>query len=390
MAVPQLQSAFDEQEVVATGRFASMTHGQLRKLILAHGGCWAPQVTLRTRWLMVGQDGPPLDRAGRWTKNLERAAALRDAGQPLEILTEQRLLDRLGVAADSPAQRQYSIVELCQLLGISGRMLRSWSAAGLIDPIDDPHGVPYFDFSQVAAARKLCQLMASGVSLAGVKRALTQVRQWLPDDQSLLSCLATCTSERTLLLRGADGRLAEPGGQLMFDFEEPTAPTVAIPPSAQTVEDLFEEAFDHEQAGRWMAAARLYRQAIACEPDDPVLHFNLGNVYAAQQQTEAAIDCYQSAVEQDPAYAEAWNNLGNACARQQRPVAAIAALQQAIACSHGYPAAHFNLAETYAEQGRIDLARRHWRQCLEETTDEHLSQSALERLKTSLRMALPE
>jgi len=389
MASIQLQSALAEQEVVATGRFASMTHGQLRKLVLSHDGCWAPQVTRRTRILAVGQDGPPLDRCGRWTKNLERAVQLRGVGQSLEILTEQQLLDRLNVAdACSRSQQQYSIAELSELLEVSGRILRSWLAAGLIQPCEHRAGVPCFDYSQAAAARKLCQLMASGVPIRSIKGALRQVRKWLPHDTGLLGCLANCASERTLLLRRADGRLTEPGGQLVFDFEESAAPAVALPPQQVTVEDLFEEAYALEAAGRLTKSAALYQKAIEHEPDDPVLHFNLGNVYYSMGRIDSSIRCYQSAVDHDPSYAEAWNNLGNAFGRAGQGYQALTALRQAVACNPNYADGHFNLAETCSEQGHSDEARFHWRKCLDVCKDPALSDAALAALKKSLRLGV--
>jgi tetratricopeptide (TPR) repeat protein len=44
-------------------------------------------------------------------------------------------------------------------------------------------------------------------------------------------------------------------------------------------------------------------------PDDPVLHFNLGNVYAALEDPDNAIKHFVIAIQIDPEYEEAWTNL---------------------------------------------------------------------------------
>ena len=91
------------------------------------------------------------------------------------------------------------------------------------------------------------------------------------------------------------------------------------------------------------------------------------------------------AVELDAGYAEAWNNLGNALAEEHCWPESLAAFETALQHAPGYRDAHFNLAESYFALGRIEVARRHWRECLLANVDDALQRTALERLRTSMK-----
>jgi tetratricopeptide (TPR) repeat protein len=156
-------------------------------------------------------------------------------------------------------------------------------------------------------------------------------------------------------------------------------------PREETVEDLLERALNMEEEGRLGEAADVYRRALAEEPLDPVLHFNLGNVHFAGRALEEAVASYDRAVALDETYAEAWNNLGNALGELKQWPQAIEAFRAALRHAPDYAEAHFNLAETLFAVGRVDKARTHWRACLDHNTSETIAASALERLRTLLK-----
>ena len=85
------------KEVAFTGRLASMSRIQARELIRAQGGNPVPAVSSTTSILVVGQDGWPLRKNGKLTRNLERARLLAKAGQPLAIVSEEDFLASLGL-----------------------------------------------------------------------------------------------------------------------------------------------------------------------------------------------------------------------------------------------------------------------------------------------------
>ena len=98
------------------------------------------------------------------------------------------------------------------------------------------------------------------------------------------------------------------------------------------------------------AALNDIRKAIKLEPDEAVLHFNLGITYHFQQDYSLATAAYQKAIEIDPNLHEAWNNLGNTYYPQQEYALAIAAYQKAIDISSEYNEAWNNLGNIYYSQ----------------------------------------
>jgi tetratricopeptide (TPR) repeat protein len=386
--MPGEPSSVHGKQIVVTGRFATMTHADLRSSIVARGGHWRRQVTGATDLLAVGQDGPSLSASGSLTRNLQSALHLRKEGAALEILTEDELLDRMGLASDgSFVRRSYSLLELARLLDVPGRTLRAWAERGLIQPVEQQQGVMYFDYSQAAAARSICGLLAAGATAAKLRQALLDLQACLPGFVAVVTQLTMLDSTGRLAHRREDGRLMQPNGQLLLEFpaEQDAEDLFAFAPRPRTIEELFEEALDLEEKGRSAEAAERYRLALAEDPHDPVLHFNLGNVLFALGDAAPAAESYRRAVQLDADYAEAWNNLGNALSHLGEAVLSVEAYKTALRSLPGYPEASFNLAETYFALGEVESAREHWQACLQASPKDGLAQSALERLGLALK-----
>lgn len=83
--------------------------------------------------------------------------------------------------------------------------------------------------------------------------------------------------------------------------------------------------------GHWAEAERLYRAAIAIDPQFATGYYNLGMVLKAQGQLSEAIGCYQRAIALNPAYADAHQNLGVALLKGGRVLDALEAFKAAIA-----------------------------------------------------------
>lgn len=56
--------------------------------------------------------------------------------------------------------------------------------------------------------------------------------------------------------------------------------------------------------------AETMKEAIKCDPENPVLHFNVGVIYQEQGRLEEARTYYESALELDPNYSDAYLNMG--------------------------------------------------------------------------------
>src|SRR5262249_45963001 len=151
---------------------------------------------------------------------LEQARRLQREGASLTVLTEEEFFDRLGLASHTEGVRRlYTGAELAQLLRISRERLRAWIQAGLIQPAKEDGGGAYFDFRQVAGAKALAALAGAGATKERLLRSLRQLRTWMPEVEEPLARLAASGARGELLVRLDNGQLAEPSGQLVFDFE---------------------------------------------------------------------------------------------------------------------------------------------------------------------------
>jgi len=165
-----------------------------------------------------------------------------------------------------------------------------------------------------------------------------------------------------------------------------------------TISEALETASRHQQAGRFEAAERIYRQILTVIPDQPdtlhqlgVLAFQLGQQELAVELIgraiaikgsdatfhnnlstvlkgdglldEAAFHC-RRALELRPGYAMAHNNLGVILQAQGRLDEAFAALRCALDLQPNYAVAVNNLGSVLKDAGRVDEAIANFRQAL--------------------------
>ena len=318
------------KRVAFTGRLASMTRADGVALVRKHGGCPVSTVTRHTSFLIVGQDGWPLQADGRRTSKLRKAQALKRGGCEITVIAEEEILSRLGLEQHSEGVRRlYSTAQLSRLLKIPGDRLRKWVAAGLIHAVDQVNGVSTFDYTQVASARSLAGLLEAGVSVDRLRRSIRQMQSWLGDFRQPLLQLAALENNGDLLVRLEDG-LAEPTGQRHFDFADPIErSTVTRVERPATADEWFELACKHEDARRMEEAVDAYRETLLVGGADATTCFNLANALAALGEREQAIEMYRQCVELDRQYAEAWNNLGVLFSEVGRPNEAANAFERA-------------------------------------------------------------
>lgn len=239
--------------------------------------------------------------------------------------------------------RRYTISDLSRILRVSPWRIRRWVKLGLVAPLETEQRLVTFDFHQASLAKRLCDLLAQGASLAAIRRSLEQLRRWLPEDQSPLAQVARLEPER-LLVR-VDDRLLDGLGQQHFDFgDDAEATLTALLDSLADLDELFEAALGFEDAGHLDQAAEAYRRALELDPLEPVLHFNLGNVLYGLEQFPASLASLQEAVRLDGKYAEAWNNLGNVHAELGQYDDAARAFRRSLLLMPGYALAESNLS----------------------------------------------
>jgi protein O-GlcNAc transferase len=110
------------------------------------------------------------------------------------------------------------------------------------------------------------------------------------------------------------------------------------------------------QSGRNDIGIDLLRQAIALNPKSPEAHGNLGNLLKAKGQLDEAIAEYRLAIALKPNYPEAYYNLGLVLGKKGQLNDAVEAYRQAIAIRPDFADALGNLAAALKDQGQFDEA----------------------------------
>ncbi len=371
------------ERVAFTGTLASMTHHQAMDLVGQHGGTAMQHVGQQTSILVVGEEGWPLEPDGLPSIKLETARQLHDKGDPIRIVSESEWLKLLGIEPpERKSQKLYTPAMLCQLLNVSVHTIRRWERAGLIKAVKKVYRLPYFDFDEVASARRLCELAASGVRADQISSSLQRLHAVLPN-------LVRPLAQLEVLARGANGLvfrddlgLIETSGQRLFDFDPPESDqdqnegpsTIPIRPALSlessdrerwSAEDWFREGCQLADANEIDHAIEALRMATIGDPLNPSYHFHLADALYRQKKPHAAIERYHMAVELDHKFLEAWTQLGCVLSEIKDSAGAQAAFQIALELHPDYPEVHFHLAGVLEEQHEKEKAALHWRRYLD-------------------------
>jgi len=379
------------QRVALVGRLASMGRREAASLLRAHGAILVeapdPAVTL----VVIGELGLPLPEGEELDDLLDGPLQQAVEAGSAEVITETQLWQRLGlVEAEQDIQRLYTPAMLADLLGVPVAVIRRWQRRGLIVPVREVRRLAYFDFQEVAAARRLAELLAAGMSPVAIERKLDRLARYLPGVKRPLAQLSVIVEGKEILLRQGDG-LIDPGGQLRFDFDaaENMAPvqTVASSAAAESVpapavapQQLCRMAAELEEAGQLEQAAEMYRAAMAAGGPSPETCFQLAEILYRLGDPSAARERYYMAIELDEDYVEARANLGCILAESGQLELAIAAFEGAILHYPDYADAHYHLAGLLDELGRGDDALAHWQAFLDQAPDSPWAEQARTRL----------
>lgn len=129
----------------------------------------------------------------------------------------------------------------------------------------------------------------------------------------------------------------------------------------------------HEHRGDYAAAIPFYQQALERhqrDKDKAVTWDNLGNVYAAQGESDEAMAAYRWASVLNPTYAPPWHGLGDVYSALGRDDEAIKAYRQAIALDPAAAWPYNNLALVYERRGEYQQAIGLYREALERHEDD--------------------
>ena len=291
-------------------------------LVAERGGTPRRGVTKETGVLIVGELGWPLLGDGRPSNSLEQATSYG-----LPIASERRFLEWVGKAAPEDQARSYSAAQLVSLSKVPEKLVDQLAMFGLIEPNDGLYG-----FRDIAAARQIASLLASGIALSIITKSLHEIRKWLPDARLSNLRLYPESSDRVLIeqLRGRTDKT----GQFVLPIAE----------QDDDPDALFEQAQDAEEANDILLAERLYRRVMKLDTSDAATPFNLGNLMKSEGRMVEAEAAYRSSIAADPKFAQAWHNLADVLDDQGRTKDAVTCLQRAIEADASNPDSVFNLA----------------------------------------------
>jgi tetratricopeptide (TPR) repeat protein len=403
MTTTTSDSATDEllkgHRVALVGKLAGMSKREAQQLVRRQGGTLLDQPDASATLVVVGERELPLGDSP-----LEEAfdPSVYDAVDrgTLEIIPEAQLWQRLGlVEREQHIHSLYTPAMLARLLGVGVPTIRRWQRRGLIVPAREVRRLPYFDFQEVATARRLTELLAAGMSPATIEKKLAGLARYLPGIKRPLAQLSIIVEGKHLLVRQGDG-LLEPGGQLRFDFgaggggDAPTEPssllfasdilafsthTPQAPPL--TPAEMVQLAGHLEDEGQLAAAADMYRSAMAAGGPKAEICFLLAELLYQMHDLPAARERYYVAIELDEDYVEARANLGCVLAELGEQELAISAFEGALVYHDAYPDAHYHLGRILDEVGRAAEAAAHWESFLRLAPTSPWADEARERLE---------
>ena len=353
------------QTLFLVGRMHGVTRRRLDQLVRLRGAKLAAKPSARVTVITVAHsaasDALPDGRV-RMPTGLPSSAPL---------ISEVELRRRLALArAPEASERNLGATDLERIAGLTPTLLACLALFDVLEPVDDR-----YSYRDLVAAREAGRLLAQGVALRHILEASIALRR----RGSHLAETRLAEGPSGELLRELSGQLAELSGQFNMPLEQ----------QARSLDDVVAEAEEAEERNDHTTAETLYATALRADSSDPVIPFNLGNVFDAQGRAADAKIAWQIAVARDPAFAEAWYNLAIAAEDEGHDDLAIAEYRRAMQAQPDYADAQFNLGLLLTKLDRFGDALPVWERYLE--LDPHSTQAAIAKRAVALcRMKIKE
>ena len=325
------------------GALDAFPHRLAARAIEAGGGTLRRGVSRGTDIAVIGHRLVQNVGADRILRRLDEA---RGAGA--RLISERAFLRLLGLARETEGERQLSTGDLLEKSGLDRDSFDLLRLFDVFDVSEEPFG-----FRDLVAARQCAGLIRDGVEWIALVRAV-QSRSPISPDGGLSQIRLERSEWNQVLMRSGDA-LTELSGQHIL----------ALPEESDSVDALFEEAKDAEDAEEWERARAAYARCHAMDPRDPVIAFNLSHVLLQQGDLDGARRSLNKVLSLDRHFPEAWFNLAAIARRQDDPETARRHLRKAIKVDPDYPDPIYNLALLEFEVGRHDEAARLWSRYLE-------------------------
>ncbi len=280
----------------------------------------------------------------------------------------------------------YSLGDVARILKVSPRRLRYWQKTQLVSSdaaTDDaePASEEGYAFRDLVVLRAIVSLVDKGIPLQRIRRNLELLRDRLPDLDDPAAALRLWDEASSRLVIRHDGRLEEPAGQLLLEFdaeesredEAEVASLAEFEAAGRSPVDPREEAVEWFERGceldaessNWAEALEAYERALELSPDYADAYCNLGAVRYNQGQRAEARRAFEACLSREADHVEANFNLANVLEEDGDDRGALAHYRRALAADPLYPDLHINLALLYEKLGRDKPAFDHWRRYLQ-------------------------
>jgi tetratricopeptide (TPR) repeat protein len=286
----------------------------------------------------------------------------------------------------------YSRKDVCRLLKIDGRQLKSWERQHLIPEL------PHYKFTDLLKLKRLVKLRAENAHPRLVRNAMRTLDEYLRKTPQATDDVQIYKEGRRIRIQIGKQRLEAGSGQLLFDFAEEEISKLLHLPAAKNSGKMAAQLRDKLEADRWFEHAleleqsgapyeeviQAYQKTVELDPKSAGAYVNLGTVFFNGHAWADAEQNYLKALEIDPDYALAHFNLGNLYDEQDDLSNAEKHYLDALRLHPTYADAHYNMALLY--QGTRDFmrAQRHWRAYLKldgTSTWSHIARRELDKLQ---------
>jgi len=298
-------------------------------------------------------------------------------------------------ASERETGSAYTRKEVCRLLKIENRQLKSWERQQLVP---EAH---LYSFSDLLVLKKLAKLRSEHVHPRLMKQALHKVRDVLRKLPELERDIQVYKEGRRILIQIGKQKMEPASGQLLFDFAEEEINKLLQLPHLQKsgasiaerlrtkieADQWFERGLELEQTGApYEQVIEAYQKAADLDPQSAGALVNLGTVFFNGHAWADAEMQYKKALDVDPEYALAHFNLGNLYDERGDPQSALHHYHEAVRHHAQYADAHYNLALLYQAMRDNLNAMRHWRAYLKldpNSSWAHIARRELEKLESS-------
>lgn len=273
-------------------------------------------------------------------------------------------------ALEREAGGAFTRKEVCRLLKVEPRQLRSWERQRLIPELSQ------YKFRDLLKLKRLVRLRQEKANPRLLKQALHTLDDYLKESPELSEDVQVYTEGRRVRIQIGRQKIEAISGQFLFDFaEEEISKLLQLPGAQHNAGNIAEKLRSKLEADRWFERAleleqqgaeyeeiiAAYQKAAELDPQSAGALVNLGTVFFNGHAWADAEEHYKRALAIDPDYALAHFNLGNLYDEQGDQPNALHHYHEALRIHPNYADAHYNMA--LLSQGNRDVmgALRHWR-----------------------------